>query len=87
MWQNAAEKFDDAEIACLIYPRRLFLGMGKSDKIFQCQHTLESFERLEALCQNVGTDWVKLQVFEGDHEFLKDDEPIKQLIKDLWNPS
>ncbi len=84
IWQNSAEKFDDAEVACLIYPRKLYIGMGKSDNIFDSQYTVESFERLKMLCKDVGTDWVTLNVFEGNHEFIKDDEPIKQLIKELF---
>ena len=82
-WQSSAQKFDDAEIACLIYPRKLCIGMGSADELFDCQYSVKSFERLKALCKDVGVDWVKMLVFEGGHEFLKDDEPIKELLRDL----
>ena len=83
MWQNSAEKFDDAEITCLIYPRKLCIGMGNTDQEFECQYAVESFERLKMLCKDVGTDWVNLLVFDGGHEFFKEDEPIERLIEDL----
>ncbi|MBE7041944.1 MAG: hypothetical protein E7399_00410 [Ruminococcaceae bacterium] len=82
-WFRSAEQFDDAEIACLVYPRRLCLQMGNQDELFDYQQTQASFQKLETLCNNVGTDWVTLMVFEGKHEFCKDDAPIEQLIKDL----
>lgn len=83
VWQSSAEKFDDAEIACLVYPRRLWLGVGNADELFEAKYAEESFKKLEALCKTVGTDWVKLTVFDGKHEFYRDDTPILQLIQDL----
>ena len=83
-WQSSAEKFDDAEIACLVYPRRLWLGIGNADELFEATYAEESFQKLEALCKGVGTDWVKLVVFDGKHEFYRDDAPILQLIEDLY---
>ena len=82
-WQNSAEKFDDAEIACLIYPRKLWLGAGNADDLFDAEYAAESFAKLGKLCKNVGTDWVKLLIFDGTHEFYKEDAPILQLIEDL----
>ncbi len=83
-WQNSAEKFDDAEIACLVYPRRLWIGVGNNDELFDAKYAEESFERLKALCKNAGTDWVSLTVFDGKHEFYREDAPIEQLIEDLF---
>lgn len=83
VWFNSAEKFDDSEIACLVYPRRLCIEIGKNDELFDYRYGVESFEKIEKMCGKVGTDWVSLKVFDGNHEFCKDDEPIKQLIKDL----
>ena len=84
-WQSSAEKFDDAEIACLVYPRRLWLGVGNDDELFEAKYAEESFTKLRALCKTVGTDWVSLTVFDGKHEFYRDDVPIMQLIQDLQN--
>lgn len=86
-WQNSAEKFDDAEIACLVYPRKLYLEVGDADELFDCKYAIESFEKLKKLCKKVGTDWVELTVFEGNHEFCKDDARIERFISDLLSKS
>ena len=83
MWFRSAEYFDDAEIACLVYPRKLCVEIGTKDELFDVQKGIESFERVKELCEKVGTDWVSLEVFEGVHEFSKNDEPIENLIRDL----
>ena len=83
VWNKSAEKFDDAEIACLIYPRKLCIEMGDHDPLFDSQYSIESFERLKEMCQDVGTDWVDFIVFEGVHEFYKNDEPILRMVEEL----
>ncbi|MBR5615073.1 MAG: hypothetical protein IKW64_07265 [Clostridia bacterium] len=82
-WFKAAEKFDDAEVACLVYPRRLCIEIGDKDDLFKCKYGIRSFEKLKTLCKSVGTDWVNLVVFDGIHEFCKQDEPIHSLINDI----
>ena len=82
-WWRAAEQFDDAEIACLVYPRRLCLEIADHDELFDYQHGIASFEKIKSYCRDVGTDWVELIVFDGCHEFCKDDRPIERLIADL----
>lgn len=83
VWQKSSEKFDDAEIACLVYPRKLCIEIGDKDKLFDYKYGVESFEKLKELCREVGTDWVEMIVFDGTHEFCKDDGPIQKLVKDL----
>ncbi len=82
-WQNAAALYDDAEIACLVYPRRLCLEIGTRDELFAPEGGRASFARITELCRSVGTDWVELIEFDGKHEFCLDDTPIKRLIADL----
>lgn len=82
-WRDSAYCFDDAEIACLAYPRKLCLMMGDNDNLFSSEYSEKSFERIKKICKNVGTDWTKLIIFGGTHEFCKDDEPIAELIKEL----
>ena len=82
-WFGAAETFDDAEVACLVYPRRLCLEIADHDELFDHQYGVQSFETVKRLCHEVGTDWIKLIVFDGCHEFCHDDAPIEQLIADL----
>lgn len=83
VWQDSAYKFDDSEVACLVYPRRIHLAIGDNDELFKFKHSEESFERIKEICEDVGTDWVKFQIYEGTHEFIKDDEAINTLINDL----
>ena len=83
VWQDSANRFDDAEVACLVYPRRLCLEMGTRDELFRSEYSEESFERIKAYCKDVGTDWCDLILFDGKHEFCLDDAPIERLINDL----
>lgn len=82
-WWRAAYKFDDAEIACLCYPRHIVLEIGTEDELFECKNGIESFETVKELSREVGEEWVTLKVFEGTHEFCKDDAPIEKLVEDL----
>lgn len=83
VWTDSAEKFDDAEVACLIYPRKLCIEIGNKDTLFNYVYSKESFEKLKRICNNVGTEWVEFIVFDGDHEFCRDDEPIKRAVEYL----
>lgn len=78
-----ADKFNDAEIACLVYPRHLCLQMGKDDFFWNSKYTLVAFEELKEYCYKVGCEWVDLVMFEGTHEFCRDDRPIERLIRDI----
>jgi len=83
VWRNSAEKFDDAEVACLVYPRKLCIRFGDKDEMFDYKGAVESFERVKELCSEVGTDWIDFELFDGKHEVFKNDEPIENMIKDL----
>ncbi len=82
VWQNSAKMFDDAEVACLVYPRKLYIQMGNADTIFDYKNTVESFERVSELLPEKG--WAELEIFEGNHEFYKGDEYIEKLIQELY---
>ena len=82
-WAHAAEQFDDAEIACLVYPRKLCIELGTKDALFGYESGKIAYEKLNALCADVGTEWLSFVPFEGTHEFCKDDLPIEQLIDHL----
>lgn len=82
-WQCSAEKFDDPEVACLIYPRSLCIAVGDKDPLFPVSSAESSFQKLRKLCRDVGTDWLETIVFDGVHEFYKDDAPILRLVEQL----
>jgi len=79
-WKNSAYLFDDAEIACLVYPRNLSLLMGKSDELFDWHDSADSFERVKQLADGVGTDWIGLELFEGVHEYPENDDAIERML-------
>ena len=83
VWQNSAYKFNDAEVATLCYPRRLCIQMGDKDQLFDAEYTKKSFAYLCDIAKEVGTDWLDLIIFEGEHEFCRDDAPIERLVNDL----
>ena len=81
--QAYGKQFDDAEIACLTYPRRLCVAIAEHDALFDVRYGVQSFEKVKEYCSDVGTDWIDFFAFEGTHEFFKHDAPIERLIKDL----
>ena len=82
-WFYSAGKFGDAEIAALVYPRRLCIEVGVKDALFDISGARRSFDRLKEICSAVGTDWVDYIEFDGTHEFCRDDGPIERMINDL----
>lgn len=82
-WFKSAERFNDAEVACLIYPRKLYLEMGDHDNIFDYKNTLASFEDIKRVCGGAVDSWAKLTIFDGDHEFYRNDEDIISFVKDI----
>ena len=82
-WFDSAGKFDDAEIACLVYPRKLCIEIGTNDPLFNVAYGVKSYERILEICKDVGTDWISFIEFEGVHEFCKDDMPIKALVDEI----
>ena len=82
-WFEYAEKFSDAQIACLTYPRKMCLQMGNKDELFDYRYSEKTFETIKKICHVVGTDWIRLIIFDGVHEFCTLDDPIERLINDI----
>ncbi len=82
-WRDSAYLFDDAEIALLVYPRKLYLAVGERDELFACDGAKESFSVLRKYCQTIGTDWVEFFTFDGAHEFFYTDDTLQKLAQDL----
>lgn len=82
-WFCSAEKFCDAEIACLVYPRRLCIEVGVKDEYFSIEGARAEMRRLKDKCKEVGTDWLDYIEYEGIHEFCREDAPIKSLVEDI----
>ncbi len=86
-WTNAAALYDDAEIACLCYPRRICVEMGDHDNLFAIEHTRSEAERVKQYIRTAGVneDWFDCIIFDGTHELCRDDAPIIRMISDLEN--
>ena len=84
-WKDIAEKFDDAEIACLVYPRKLRIQMGDKDNLFDYRVSEESYQKILKLAKRSGvsTDWIEYLTFDGYHEFIRDDRIISDFVKEL----
>lgn len=82
-WFRSMETFSDAEIACLIYPRKLCLEMGDNDELFNLDDLKAEIYRIRELSSEVGEDWFDFIVFKGTHEFCLKDEPLKRLAEDI----
>lgn len=82
-WQNSSQMFADAEIACLTYPRKLHIQVGSCDEVFKADTAKEEWRRLEKICVSTQHEWLSFEVFDGRHEFCKNDEPIRKLVEEL----
>ncbi len=79
-WFSSAKMLDDAEISCLIYPRKLCIELGTRDDLFSFHSGKKEFERLQNLCSDVGCDWLSFVEFDGIHEFCPHTEPLTKLV-------
>ncbi len=84
-WQSSAEKFNDAEIACLVYPRYIAIEVGDSDELFGAEHARREAQRLKELSEGQKEHWFDFIEFCGTHEFCKDNEPIEKVVNILLN--
>ena len=56
---------------------------NNNDELFEVKHGIESFERIKEIFEDKDTGWIKLVVFDGVHEFCKDDKPIEEFLSVL----
>lgn len=82
-FQDMEKFWGEAEISCLIHPRRLFLEMGDADELFDCKKSQREYERIREICGNENCDWLEFTIFKGNHEFYKEDDHIRQLVECL----
>ena len=82
-WFRSAETFSDAEIACLVYPRKLCIEVGIKDELFDINSAREEICRLKNLSCKVEDEWLEIIEFEGVHEFCLEEKPLRKLVEDL----
>ena len=82
IWGDSGRFFCDAEIALLIYPRRLMIQVGDHDQILSFEGAKREFKRFKLLADELTEgDWYKFDAFDGRHEFSPDDGCLKWLIE------
>lgn len=82
-WKDAGYHLHDAEVAALVYPRKLVIQTGNDDDTFLAENAEKEYERLCDMCGQAGTDWVEFETYEGRHEFVKSDKNIEKIVKIL----
>lgn len=82
-WKSCLQYFSCAEIASLIYPRKLYIAMGNKDDLFGDKLFCEEVENLKEIFRGNSNEWFKHTVFDGSHEFYTDKGIIGELINDL----
>ena len=64
--------------------RNLIIEIGTEDALFPYEYGVREYEKLKEFSAPVGTDWLRFVLFDGPHEFCKDDAPIIEMAKDLF---
>ena len=82
-WAQYRKTFSDAEVACLVYPRRLCLEMGDADPLFDLVDVEKEVSWLKELAGETVDDWFEFLPFSGGHEFCWDNEPLMGLAMDI----
>ncbi len=67
-YKNSALKFHDAEIAALCAPRKLYISVGKADKVFDYTSAIEEIKIAEQYFKELGaTNNLCFNLWEGGH--------------------
>lgn len=83
-YKDSANLFQDAEIAALCAPRRLFVSVGKADEIFDYRYALPEAERAKDYYEALGVrDRFVFYLWEGGHSIPPTDEGFDFLFAAL----
>lgn len=77
-WFNSGYTFLDNEVASLVYPRHLFLTVGKNDPTFDYKEAEKEYLKLIHMYDD--SSWVDFCSFDGEHEFIKDDQLLNKFV-------
>lgn len=77
--------FFDPEVAMLSFPRRLYIAVGIRDEVFLFDAVEKEKQRLEKMIESAYGEnkFLEFRIFDGTHEYIKDDEFLKSFINDL----
>jgi len=82
-FRGIADCIGEAELACLVHPRKLFLEMGNRDSYFDYRKSIKEYERIQEICGDGLEDWLEFTVFDGEHEFYLKEDHINKLMEHL----
>lgn len=83
VFKNSGMEFLDAEVALLSYPKDMTIQIGTQDSLFDVEKGKAEFALIEALDRPEVLEKLRLEVFEGIHEFSKNDAPLAHLAEIL----
>lgn len=76
-YQNSANTFHDAEVAALCAPRKLYITVGKSDKVFNYEGSIPEAERVRKYFHATGCpENFVFYLWDGGHTLPNNDEGI-----------
>ena len=74
-YQNSGNTFHDAEVAALCAPRKLFIQVGKDDKVFGFESAISEAERAKEYYKAAGCEEnFVFSLWEGGHTVSPDDD-------------
>ena len=83
-YPNSGNMFQDAEVAALCAPRKLYISIGKEDKVFDWQKGEEEAKRAKAYYNAMNcADNLFVTIWDGGHKVKPDDEPIDFLFDNI----
>ena len=83
-YKDAGYRFQDAEVAALCAPRKLFLSVGKADPVFDYRHAIPEAERIKDYFKAFGKEEnLVFSVWEGGHTVNDTDEGFDFLFEGI----
>ena len=83
-YKDSGNLFQDAEVAALCAPRRLFLSVGRSDDLFDYNYSIPEFQRAKEYYVAAGCeDNIAFCLWDGGHSILPTDEGYDFLFVSL----
>lgn len=82
-WFGSANMFEDAEVATLVCPRKLWIQVADNDELFHACSAEKEFNRLCEICKN-DSDYLHFEIFQGVHEFSHSDAGIDFVANELY---
>ena len=83
-FQESAFTFQDAEVAALCAPRKLYISLGKEDKVFDWLSGEKEAERAKAYFKSMNcSDNLFVTVWDGGHKVKPTAEPIDYLFENI----